>query len=54
MPRFLKIYSSLLTEKTGKGLTDNRVLGLSEEDMVDPEVVSYPSFDGMEIEALFI
>ncbi|WP_337019759.1 S9 family peptidase [Oceanobacillus massiliensis] len=38
--------------KDWKGLTDNRVLGLSEEDMVDPEVVSYPSFDGMEIEAL--
>ena len=33
-------------------LTDNRVLGLSKEDMVEPDVVSYPSFDGMEIEAL--
>ncbi|WP_067726716.1 S9 family peptidase [Oceanobacillus damuensis] len=35
-----------------ESLTDNRVLGVSEEDMVDPEVVSYKSFDDMEIEAL--
>src|SRR5699024_5687399 len=33
-------------------LTDNRVLGVEEDEMVDPEVVSYQSFDGMEIEAL--
>jgi len=33
-------------------LTDNRVLGLNSEDMVEPDVVSYKSFDGMEIEAL--
>ncbi|MUK89321.1 alpha/beta fold hydrolase [Ornithinibacillus sp. L9] len=33
-------------------LTNNRVLGLSTEDMVEPDVVSYKSFDGMEIEAL--
>ncbi|SET81749.1 Dipeptidyl aminopeptidase/acylaminoacyl peptidase [Oceanobacillus limi] len=33
-------------------LTNNRVLGISQEDMVEPEVVSYKSFDGMEIEAL--
>ncbi|AXI07694.1 S9 family peptidase [Oceanobacillus zhaokaii] len=38
--------------KEWKQLTDNRVLGLSTEDMVEPDVVSYPSFDGMEIEAL--
>lgn len=35
-----------------KQLTNNRVLGVEPEDMVDPEVVSYTSFDGMEIEAL--
>ena len=35
-----------------KQLTQNRVLGVNSEDMVEPEVVSYPSFDGMEIEAL--
>ncbi|MFD2043364.1 S9 family peptidase [Ornithinibacillus salinisoli] len=33
-------------------LTNNRVLGLSQADMVEPDVVSYTSFDGMEIEAL--
>lgn len=33
-------------------LTDNRVLGVDEDEMVDPEVISYQSFDGMEIEAL--
>lgn len=35
-----------------KQLTNNRVLGVQTSDMVDPEVVTYPSFDGMEIEAL--
>lgn len=33
-------------------ITKNNVLGVDEEIMVDPEVVSYTSFDGMEIEAL--
>ncbi|WP_080875974.1 S9 family peptidase [Oceanobacillus timonensis] len=33
-------------------LTDNRVLGVSEEELVDPEMVTYSSFDGMEIESL--
>lgn len=33
-------------------LTENRVLGVSQEGMVEPEVVSYSSFDGLEIEAL--
>ncbi|MBY7141854.1 S9 family peptidase [Virgibacillus sp. NKC19-3] len=35
-----------------KQLTNNRVLGLNTQDMVEPDVVSYPSFDGMEIESL--
>ena len=39
-------------EKGWEMLTANRVLGVSREDMVEPEVVTYPSFDGMEIEAL--
>ncbi|MBM7599457.1 dipeptidyl aminopeptidase/acylaminoacyl peptidase [Virgibacillus halotolerans] len=41
--------------KTGEAweqLTNNNVLGLNNKDMVEPDVVSYPSFDGMEIEAL--
>lgn len=33
-------------------LTENRVLGLNQADLVEPDVVSYKSFDGMEIEAL--
>ncbi|MBO1001390.1 alpha/beta fold hydrolase [Pseudogracilibacillus auburnensis] len=33
-------------------LTNNRVLGVKSEEMVEPEVVTYESFDGMEIEAL--
>ncbi len=33
-------------------LTNNNVLGVSETDMVDPDVITYSSFDGMEIEAL--
>ncbi|WP_163971425.1 S9 family peptidase [Oceanobacillus halotolerans] len=35
-----------------KQLTNNRVLGLTKEDMVEPDVISYQSFDGMEMEAL--
>lgn len=35
-----------------ESLTNNRVLGVSKEQMVEPEVVKYQSFDGMEIEAL--
>src|SRR5699024_10872528 len=35
-----------------KQLTNNNVLGVRNEDMVEPEVVSYTSYDGMEIEAL--
>ncbi|MFC5602245.1 alpha/beta fold hydrolase [Sporosarcina koreensis] len=33
-------------------LTENRVLGVSQDGMVEPEVVSYNSFDGLDIEAL--
>lgn len=37
---------------TWKRLTNNSVLGVSKEAMIEPDVVSYQSFDGMEIEAL--
>ena len=37
---------------TWTSLTENRVLGVTQEDMVEPDVVHYHSFDGMEIEAL--
>ncbi|MGP4109198.1 alpha/beta fold hydrolase [Virgibacillus sp. L01] len=46
---------NILKSKDGKDwkrLTNNRVLGLDNDDMVEPDVVSYKSFDGMEIEAL--
>lgn len=35
-----------------KQLTNNRVLGVNIDEMVAPDIVSYKSFDGMEIEAL--
>jgi len=35
-----------------KQLTNNRVLGLTSHDMVEPDVVSYRSFDDKEIESL--
>ncbi|MGF7125474.1 dipeptidyl aminopeptidase/acylaminoacyl peptidase [Natronobacillus azotifigens] len=35
-----------------KQLTNNRVLGLNSTDMVEPDVVAYTSFDGLEIESL--
>lgn len=35
-----------------KQLTNNNVLGVSRADMVEPEVITYSFFDGMEIEAL--
>lgn len=38
--------------KSWEQLTNNQVLGVSRDEMVEPEVVTYSSFDGMEIEAL--
>lgn len=38
---------------TWEELTRFRVPGVREEDLVEPEVITYPSFDGLEIEALF-
>jgi dipeptidyl aminopeptidase/acylaminoacyl peptidase len=34
-------------------LTNNRVPAVGDEDLSEPEILSYPSFDGLEIEALF-
>ncbi len=34
-------------------ITRNKMVGMTEEDFVAPEVVTYSSFDGLEIEALF-
>ncbi|MER2037814.1 MAG: S9 family peptidase [Solibacillus sp.] len=38
---------------TWEELTKFRVPGVRDEDLVEPEVITYPSFDGLEIEALF-
>lgn len=47
-----------LFKSTDKGLsweelTHFRVPGVSDEELVEPEVLTYPSFDGLELEALF-
>ena len=39
--------------ETWDEITHFRVPGVRDEDLVEPEVVKYPSFDGLEIEALF-
>ncbi|WP_175989436.1 S9 family peptidase [Bacillus sp. Marseille-Q1617] len=45
-----------LFKKERKGgwsqLTNNKVLGISDDSMIAPEVIHYPSVDGLEIEAL--
>lgn len=38
---------------TWEPLTNNRVPAVSDEDLSEPEILTYPSFDGLEIEALF-
>ncbi|OEG00244.1 peptidase S9 [Vulcanibacillus modesticaldus] len=35
-----------------EALTNNQVLGIPEEDLVEPKVIQYKSYDGLEIEAL--
>jgi len=35
-----------------ESITNNRVLGVPESEMVKPEIIHYPSFDDLEIEAL--
>lgn len=44
------IYRS--SEEGWEQLTTNYVLGVSRDQMVEPDVITYQSFDGMEIEAL--
>ncbi|RLL41349.1 S9 family peptidase [Oceanobacillus piezotolerans] len=43
---------SLKAGEEWKRITNNRVLGISKEEMVEPQVIHYSSFDGMNIEAL--
>ncbi|WP_223700028.1 S9 family peptidase [Sutcliffiella deserti] len=40
-------------EDSWQALTNNRVPAVANEDMSDPEILTYPSYDGLEIEALF-
>ncbi|WP_214480564.1 S9 family peptidase [Bacillus sp. SM2101] len=47
------IYKKESNSHSWKQLTNNRVLGVDEKQLVDPEVIKYESFDGLEIEALF-
>jgi dipeptidyl aminopeptidase/acylaminoacyl peptidase len=49
-----QIDTILKREATGiwKQLTNNKVLGISDNSMIKPAVVRYPSFDGLTIEAL--
>ncbi|WP_289890912.1 S9 family peptidase [Virgibacillus pantothenticus] len=46
------IYQYTYNDESWTMLTNNRVLGVASEEMVVPEVVTYSSYDGMEIEAL--
>ncbi|GGA31339.1 S9 family peptidase [Paenibacillus physcomitrellae] len=46
------IYRYTVGDDKWTELTQNRVTGLTQEDLVYPDVVRYPSFDGLEIEAL--
>lgn len=47
------IYLKAATESNWETLTNYGVPGVGTEELVDPEVLTYPSFDGLEIEALF-
>ncbi|WP_010282183.1 S9 family peptidase [Bacillus timonensis] len=47
------IYKRQATEGTWVACTNFGVPGVSEAQLVHPEVIKYPSFDGLDIEALF-
>ncbi|MET3698257.1 dipeptidyl aminopeptidase/acylaminoacyl peptidase [Bacillus oleivorans] len=51
--RPFNIFKSTDRGSTWEELTHYRVPGVKDEDLVEPEVLRYPSFDGLEIEALF-
>ncbi|MEH7226147.1 S9 family peptidase [Bacillus sp. JJ1566] len=51
--RPFNIYKRSDTENTWVRCTNYGVPGVNEEELVHPDVVTYPSFDGLEIEALF-
>jgi dipeptidyl aminopeptidase/acylaminoacyl peptidase len=47
------LYVSKNSGQSWEALTSFRIPGVKEEDLVEPEVIHYNSFDGLEIEALF-
>ncbi|WP_077617937.1 S9 family peptidase [Bacillus sinesaloumensis] len=47
------IYKRSAKEDSWEACTNFGVPGVSEEELVHPDVITYPSFDGLEIEALF-
>ncbi|SFI96597.1 S9 family peptidase [Thermoflavimicrobium dichotomicum] len=47
------IYRKKKDQYHWEALTNYRVPGIAEEALVEPEVLTYPSYDGLEIEALF-
>lgn len=51
--RPFNIYKKAPNQTEWEALTNYGVPGVVEEDLVDPEVLTYPSYDGLEIEALF-
>ncbi|MFD1778016.1 S9 family peptidase [Fredinandcohnia salidurans] len=46
------IYKRSATENVWEAITNYGVPGVKEEELVQPDVITYPSFDGLEIEAL--
>ena len=47
------IFKKDLAGSTWEKLTNFQVPGVTEEELSDPEIIKYPSYDGLEIEALF-
>ncbi|WP_449540130.1 S9 family peptidase [Ferdinandcohnia sp. Marseille-Q9671] len=47
------IYKRSVNKNTWDACTNLGVPGVSEDELVNPDVITYPSFDGLEIEALF-
>ncbi|MGY3716584.1 prolyl oligopeptidase family serine peptidase [Sutcliffiella cohnii] len=47
------IFRKKLSDNVWEQLTNFNVPGVTEEELCDPEVLKYPSYDGLEMEALF-
>jgi protease II len=51
--RPFNIYKKGVSETSWESLTNYGVPGVAIEELVEPDVLTYPSYDGLEIEALF-